>query len=82
MGMPRPVRIHYKGPAYPVMGRGDRREAIFADDGDREKLPGMLGQRCARNGAPEVLEQSAHMHGLTAFRLLLGGCGGDDPPQI
>ena len=34
--MPRKVRIQYAGAVYHVMCRGDRREAIFSDDGDRE----------------------------------------------
>jgi REP element-mobilizing transposase RayT len=32
------------------MCRGDRREAIFADDGDREMFLGTPGQMCARSG--------------------------------
>ena len=34
--MLRQVRIQYEGAVYHVMFRGDRREGIFADDGDRE----------------------------------------------
>jgi len=30
--MPRPLRIHCAGARYHVMGRGNRREAIFYDD--------------------------------------------------
>ena len=48
--MPRPVRIQYGGAVYHVMCLGDRREAIFADDGDREMLLSTLGQMCARSG--------------------------------
>jgi REP element-mobilizing transposase RayT len=48
--MPRPVRIQDEGAVYHVMCRGDRREAIFADDRDREMFLGTLGQMCARSG--------------------------------
>jgi REP element-mobilizing transposase RayT len=48
--MPRPVRIQYAGAVYQVMRRGDRREAIFADDGNREMSLGTLGQMCVRSG--------------------------------
>ena len=34
----RKQRIQYPGAVYHVMNRGDRREAIFADDADRERL--------------------------------------------
>ena len=34
--MPRQTRIEYEGATYHVMCRGDRREAIFEDDSDRE----------------------------------------------
>jgi hypothetical protein len=34
--MPRPLRIEYEGALYHVMSRGDRREAIFLEDADRD----------------------------------------------
>jgi len=34
--MPRALRVEYAGAIYHVMNRGDRREAIFRDDQDRE----------------------------------------------
>jgi putative transposase len=33
--MARKLRVQYRGAIYPVMNRGDRREAIFKDDEDR-----------------------------------------------
>lgn len=48
--MPRPLRIEYAGACYHVMSRGDRREAIFADDEDRERLLAALGEACAKTG--------------------------------
>ena len=48
--MPRKVRIQYAGAVYHVMCRGDRLEAIFSDDGDREMFLATLGQMCRRTG--------------------------------
>ena len=48
--MPRKVRIQYEGAVYHVMCRGDRREAIFADDADREMFLATLAQMCVRTG--------------------------------
>jgi hypothetical protein len=36
--MARELRIQYPGAIYHVMNRGDRREAIFGDDEDRQRL--------------------------------------------
>jgi putative transposase len=36
--MARKLRIQYPGAIYHVMNRGDRREAIFEDDEDRQRL--------------------------------------------
>ena len=35
---------------YHVMCRGNRREAIFQDDVDRESFLGLLGEACERTG--------------------------------
>jgi hypothetical protein len=43
--MPRPLRIEYPGARYHVMSRGDRREAIFLEDADRDGF-------CARWAEP------------------------------
>lgn len=48
--MARKLRIEYPGAVYHVMSRGDRGEAIFADDKDREALLGALAKTCARTG--------------------------------
>jgi hypothetical protein len=40
--MSRPLRIQYAGARYHVMSRGDRREAIFHDDADREGKGGSV----------------------------------------
>ena len=58
MGMPRLVRIQHEGGIDHVMCRVDRREAIFADDGDWERFLGTLGQMGAgRTGAVLVLRK-------------------------
>jgi REP element-mobilizing transposase RayT len=46
----RKVRIQYPGAIYHVMNRGDRREAIFADDDDRRRFLETLGQACEKTG--------------------------------
>ena len=48
--MPRQVRIEYPGAVYHVMCRGDRREAIFEDDADRECFVTTLAQAVRRAG--------------------------------
>ena len=48
--MPRQVRIEFPGASYHVMCRGDRREAIFADDKDRECFIETLAQAGKRAG--------------------------------
>lgn len=47
--MPRKLRIEYPGAVYHVVNRGDRREPVFRDDGDRKRFLETLGEACARN---------------------------------
>ena len=49
-GMPRRTRLEFAGAVYHVLDRGDRREAIFRDDRDRETFLATLGAACARTG--------------------------------
>src|SRR3989449_5289240 len=46
--MARKLRVEYPGAIYHVMNRGDRREPIFRDDGDRERFVATLGEACAK----------------------------------
>ncbi len=46
--MTRPLRIELSGGLYHVTSRGDRREAIYFSDADRETWLELLGQVCAR----------------------------------
>src|SRR5688572_16713007 len=48
--MPRRARMEFEGAIYHVLDRGDRREAIFGDDQDREMFLASLGQACGRTG--------------------------------
>ena len=48
--MPRKARVEFPGAVYHVLDRGDRREAIFRDDVDRQTFLRTLGQACARTG--------------------------------
>jgi hypothetical protein len=47
--MPRKPRLEYPGAIYHVMNRGDRREAIFKDDRDRERFLATAGERVGRS---------------------------------
>jgi REP element-mobilizing transposase RayT len=42
--MARPIRIEFEGALYHVTSRGDRREAIYEDDVDRQRFIETLGQ--------------------------------------
>ena len=46
--MARKLRVEYAGAMYHVMNRGDHREPIFRDDGDREMFLETLGQACGK----------------------------------
>jgi putative transposase len=48
--MARKVRVQFAGAVYHVLDRGDRREAIFEDDGDRATFLRTLGEVCRRTG--------------------------------
>jgi REP element-mobilizing transposase RayT len=48
--MPRQLRIQYPGALYHVTARGDRREDIVHDDGDREMLLATLAETCKKTG--------------------------------
>ncbi len=46
--MARPLRIEFPGAIYHVTSRGDRREPIFENDGDRQDFLAILGQAMER----------------------------------
>ncbi|MEM9443945.1 MAG: hypothetical protein AAGA18_01210 [Verrucomicrobiota bacterium] len=46
--MPRQPRIEYEGAIYHVMSRGDRGEAIYWNDEDRENFLKTLGESCGK----------------------------------
>lgn len=48
--MARKLRMEYPGAVYHVMNRGDRREAIFKDDKDREIFLSTLAEACGKTG--------------------------------
>jgi tetratricopeptide (TPR) repeat protein len=48
--MARKLRIQYERAIYHVMNRGDRREAIFAGEGDRVLFLGTLAEACEKTG--------------------------------
>ena len=48
--MARKLRVEYPEAIYHVMNRGDRREAIFKDDKDRELFLSTLAEACVKTG--------------------------------
>lgn len=48
--MSRQQRIEYPGATYHVMCRGDRRENIFLDGGDREMMLATLAETVGKTG--------------------------------
>jgi REP element-mobilizing transposase RayT len=48
--MGRKLRVEYPGAIYHLMNRGDRREAIFREDADREGFLAALGEVCGKTG--------------------------------
>ena len=48
--MARKLRVQYPGAIYHVMNRGDRREAIFKDDTDRNRFLATLAEVCVKTG--------------------------------
>ena len=44
--MARKLRIEYAGAVYHVRNRGDRREAIFEDDQDRQRFLETVAEAC------------------------------------
>ena len=48
--MARKLRVEYPGAVYHVMNRGDRREAIFKDDQDRQRFLTTLAEACGKTG--------------------------------
>lgn len=48
--MPRQIRIEYPGAIYHLLSRGDRREAIFLDEGDRHDFIKTLTEACQKTG--------------------------------
>ena len=48
--MARSIRIEFAGAFYHVMARGNRRESIFYDEGDRQFFLKTLGEACGRTG--------------------------------
>ena len=48
--MARKLRVQYPGAIYHVLNRGDRREAIFRDDRDRQRFLETLGEASTKTG--------------------------------
>ncbi|MCP5516555.1 MAG: transposase [Verrucomicrobiales bacterium] len=48
--MARKLRVEYPGAVYHVLNRGNRREAIFRNDTDRQRFLDTLAEACAKTG--------------------------------
>lgn len=48
--MPRLMRIEYPGAMYHVLSRGDQREPVFLDEGDRHDFLKTLAEACGKTG--------------------------------
>ena len=48
--MPRQMRIEYAGAIYHVLSRGNRQQAIFLDDVDRQDFLKTLAEGCQKTG--------------------------------
>ena len=59
----RQLRVEYAGAIYHVMNRGDRREPIFQDDGDRQRFVETLGER--NEGDREKVKIAARLRNET-----------------
>ncbi len=53
-------RVQYENAAYHVMARGNRREPIVHDDGDRELFAGTFAEACGRTGQQVFLKSAAN----------------------
>ncbi len=64
--MPRKLRLEYPGAIYHVINRGDRREDIFRDDGDRARFVETLGEACRKTDwrVPAYCLMANHFHSL------------------
>jgi hypothetical protein len=48
--MPRKPRVEFEGAIYHIMSRGNRGDAIFLDDKDRETFIDTLDEACTKTG--------------------------------
>jgi hypothetical protein len=66
--MPRTPRVEYENAVYHVMARGNRREAIVLDDGDRELFRETFAEAKSQN-----LDCDEDLRYLVPVRKLVGG---------
>jgi len=64
--MPRKPRVEYEGASYHVMSRGDHGEAIYNEEGDRQRFLTTLDEACGRTGweVHAYVLMSNHYHAL------------------
>ncbi len=77
-GMARPLQIEFAGALYHITSQGDRREAIYEDDGVREAFLGVLAEVVERYNwichAYCLMTNHYHLVIETVEGNLRGGC--------
>ena len=74
--MARKLRMEYPGAVYHVMNRGERRDAIFKDDQDRQTFLSTLAKAAGKVAlAVELREKTAVTVKWIAERLQMGSPG-------
>ena len=73
--MARPIRLEFAGALYHVTSRGDRREAIYEDDADRERFLAVLADVVSNDIQFHALRRHPDLRtsGL-AGGSVMGGC--------
>jgi hypothetical protein len=74
--MPRKTRVEFPGAVYHLLDRGDRREPVFRDEGDREVFLATLGQACQRTGWCVIRTRTCVPNKWIAGALALGHVSG------
>ena len=81
--MARPLRIEFAGALYHITSRGDRREAIFEDDDNRDRFLGVPPEVVERYNWGLSVDRDAYLLALTRYVVLnaVRAGMGDAPEQ-
>jgi hypothetical protein len=67
-GIARKARVDFEGAVYHVIDRGDRREAIFRNDAERERFRLTPAEMCVQGTKRSPLESRARLSAQTTDR--------------